>query len=112
MPSGIKPVELRLAQLIGEEKTQSPQSLGIAPPAGELKTSPFEDILSQAVNALDGVSQQEIKANQMIDSYLKGTVELSDVMLETSKLGIMVQLAVTTVNTAVSTFKEITQMQV
>lgn len=112
MTRSINPIDIKLAQLLGEEKTQSPASLGIAPPQGDLKTSPFEDILTKAVDSLEGVSKQEIKANQLIDSYLKGDVELSDVMLETSKLGIMVQLAVTTINTAVSTFKEITQMQV
>ncbi|MFC1496361.1 hypothetical protein ACFL52_02995 [Candidatus Margulisiibacteriota bacterium] len=33
-------------------------------------------------------------------------------MIETSKLSVMVQLAVTTINQSVSTFKEITQMQI
>ena len=112
MKRQINPIELRLAQLLGEEKIQSPASLGIAPPKGDLATSPFEDILGKAIDALDGVSKQELKTNQLMDSYLKGNVELSDVMIETSKMSIMVQLAVTTINTAVSTFKEITQMQV
>jgi flagellar hook-basal body complex protein FliE len=51
-------------------------------------------------------------ANQLIDKYLKGEVELQDVMVVQSKMSIMVQLAITTINTAVNTFKEITQIQV
>ncbi|NQU16929.1 MAG: flagellar hook-basal body complex protein FliE [Candidatus Saganbacteria bacterium] len=112
MPRTISPASLRLAQLLGDNKTESPRSIGLSTVAGELKNSPFEDILSKAINSLDAVSKQEIRANQLVGSYLKGEVELSDVMIETSKLSVMVQLAVTTINSAVSTFKEITQMQV
>jgi len=112
MKRPIDPIALRLANLIGEDKKVSPASLGIAPAEGGLKVSPFEDVLSKAIEALDGISKQDIRANQLIESYIKGEVEISDVMIATSKLSVMVQLAVTTVNLAVTTFKEITQMQV
>jgi flagellar hook-basal body complex protein FliE len=72
----------------------------------------FEDVLSKAVEALNGVSQQEIYANQMIDRYTRGEVDMADVMLATSKMNIMVNLAVTVVNSAVTSFKEVTQMQI
>src|SRR3989339_151461 len=105
MPESIAPVYMRLAQLLGDEGAKPVSSAAIG-------TSPFEDMLSKAIDSLDGVSKQEIRSNELIESYLKGDAELSDVMVETSKLSVMVQLAVTTINTAVTTFKEITQMQV
>ena len=109
----INPYELKLAQLLGQDEVAAPA----APPKvdvteGYYKTSPFEDILGRAVNALNGVSREEVKANQMIDGYVRGEVDLQDVMVQSSKMNIMVQLATTTVNLAVNTFKEITQMQV
>jgi flagellar hook-basal body complex protein FliE len=72
----------------------------------------FDQVLGRAVDALNGVSQSEINANQLIDQYIAGKVELSDVMLATSKMTVAVQLAVTTITSAVSTFKEITQMPI
>lgn len=48
----------------------------------------------------------------MIDKYARGEVDLQDVMVAQSKMTIMAQLALTTVNSAVGTFKEITQMQI
>jgi flagellar hook-basal body complex protein FliE len=72
----------------------------------------FDQVLSRAVDALDSVSQTEMNANKLIDDYIAGKVELSDVMIATSKMTIAVQLAVTTITSAVSTFKEITQMPI
>jgi flagellar hook-basal body complex protein FliE len=48
----------------------------------------------------------------MVEKYAKGEADLQDVMVAQSKMSVMVQLAVTTVNAAVGTFKEITQMQI
>lgn len=112
MPQAIDPVYMRLAQLLGEEDTKPVSSAAIGTPSLEFQKSPFEDMLSKAIDSLNGVSKQEVRSNELIESYLKGDAELSDVMIETSKLSVMVQLAVTTINQAVSTFKEITQMQV
>ena len=112
MPSSIDPIDLKFAQLLGEEPIRPARAADVSAPGAELYKSPFQDILEKAVDALEGISRQEVYANQLIDSYLKGEVELSDVMIATSKLSIVVQLAVTTLNSAVSTFKEITQMQI
>ena len=121
MVEPVRPInaELRLAQILGEDfLAQAPQpsaaAVAAAEPSrsGELSGSPFDDVLSKAINALNGVSRSEIHANQLIDKYLRGEAELHDVMLAQSKMSIMVNLAVTTINLAVSTFKEITQMQI
>lgn len=111
MPEGIDPINLKLAQILGDEEIRPSIAPGVAPMA-DFPTSPFEDILSKAVDALEGVSRQEIYTNQLIDKYVRGEADLQDVMVESSKTSIMVQLAVTTITSAVSTFKEITQMQI
>lgn len=111
--------ELKLAQILGDDfLAQAPEAApGLAPAlelAGrtEFSGNPFEDVLSKAIDALEGVSRSEIYANQLIDKYMRGEVELHEVMATQAKASIMVQLAVTTINAAVTTFKEITQMQV
>ena len=72
----------------------------------------FDDVLVKAVDALNGVSHSENYANELVDKYVRGEVDMQDVMLAQSKMSVMMQLAVTTINAAVTTFKEITQMQV
>jgi flagellar hook-basal body complex protein FliE len=72
----------------------------------------FDDMLGRAIGALNNVSATEMNANTLIDKYINGQAELSEVMLATSKMTIAVQLAVTTVTSAVSSFKELTQMQI
>jgi len=86
---------------------------GITPVGGglSLSNSPFEAIFSKAVNALEGVSQSEFKANDLIDKYIQGKADLQEVMVATSKMNIMVQLAVTTISSAVTSFQQLTQMQ-
>jgi len=106
----IKPISL--AQVEGPAAAP-----GIAPaaavPAGPAETeNVFDKVLGRAVDALNNVSETEMNANKLIDDYIAGKVELSDVMIATSKMTIAVQLAVTTITSAVSTFKEITQMQI
>jgi flagellar hook-basal body complex protein FliE len=82
-------------------------------PAGPAQTeSIFDTVLGRAVDALNSVSEAEMNANSLIDGYIAGKVELSDVMIATSKMTVAVQLAVTTITSAVSTFKEITQMSI
>lgn len=75
-------------------------------------TNIFDNMLGRAIDSLNSVSQSEINANQLIDQYIAGKAELSDVMLATSKMTIAVNLAVTTITSAVSSFKEITQMPI
>lgn len=111
MVESIDPISLKLAQILGEDEIQ-PARPSIVPKGAEFPTNPFEDILGKAVDALEGVSRQEFRTNQLIDQYVRGEADLQDVMVESSKTSIIVQLAVTTITTAVNTFKEITQMQI
>jgi flagellar hook-basal body complex protein FliE len=48
----------------------------------------------------------------LIDQYVKGQADLQDVMIASSKASVLIQMAVTTINLAVTTFKEITAIQV
>lgn len=104
-----------LAQIMGPE-----EAAPAAPAAAEEQgitgiksgTSPFEDMLSKAIDSLEGISKMQNDTNVLINRYIEGRADLSDVMIATSKTGLMVQLAVTTVTSAVNTFKEITQMQI
>jgi flagellar hook-basal body complex protein FliE len=124
---GIDPIsaaDLRLSQLLGDDNliAQTVPGMVAAAPADaprvasvtgtQFTGSPFEDILGKAVESLNGVSRSETYANQLIDSYLRGEAELQDVMAAQAKMNIMMQLAVTSVNTAVTTFQQITQMQI
>lgn len=119
MVEGINPLHIKLAQLMGEDPMLPPPSVNpsaSAPQVGgtEFKYtgSPFEDMLGRAVDSLEKLSGQERVTNQLINSYVRGEADLQDVMVQSSKLAIQVQLAVTVINLAVTTFKEITQMQV
>lgn len=120
MAESIDPIELKLAQLIGNEEI-TPGDHAIAAPAAsntgtstDLFTSSnsFDDIFNGTVKALENVTKSEVHANQLIDQYVNGQADIQDVMIATSKASISVQMAVTVVNQTVSTFKEITQMQV
>ena len=102
-----------LAQIMGPESASAPEVKG--PEGGQtLKTSPsfFDDVLGKVVSALEGVSKTEATANQAMNAYINGQMDVSEVMVATAKMNIAVQLAVTTVTSAVNTFKEITQMQI
>lgn len=124
MAEAINPImaEMRLAQLLGEDQliAQAPATpaaaspLAPAPAAGMANYvgNPFDDILGKAIESLNMVTRTEVQTNQLIDQYIHGRAELQDVMIAQSKMSVMAQLAVTTVNTAVNTFKEITQMQI
>lgn len=120
MAEQINPInssELRLSQLLGDDylaQVSPTLAPGAAAPAEGTSFSGniFDDILSKAVDSLNGVSRTENYANEMVEKYLRGEVELHEVMVAQSKASIVVQLAVTTINSAVTTFKEITQMQV
>lgn len=101
--------QVRLDELLGEEQiTTTTQTAPNANFTGNI----FEDVLSKAIDALNGISQAEVYTNQVIGKYLKGEVELHEVMVTQSKMSVMSQLAVTVITSAVNTFKEIIQMQV
>lgn len=117
--SPISSAELQLAQILGDDYlAQAPESAaGLGAAAGpvdgaKFTGNAFEDVLSKAIDALNGVSRTEVYTNQLIDKYMRGEVEMHEIMVAQSKMSIMIQLATTTINTAVTTFKEITQMQV
>ena len=117
MTESINPIDARikLAQILGEDLlAQAPQAAPGQIPVAQpnFAGNPFEDVLAKAIDTLEGISRSEIYANQLIDKYMRGEAELHEVMIAQSKASIMVQLAVTTINAAVTTFKEITQMQV
>ncbi|MFC1511065.1 flagellar hook-basal body complex protein FliE [Candidatus Margulisiibacteriota bacterium] len=117
MAERIMPIdpEIRLAQILGEDAVLEATPIAPAPSGTqgvEFTGNPFEDFLAKAIDALEGVSKTEIYTNQMIEKYQRGEVELHEVMTAQSKMNIVIQLAVTTISTAVTTFKEITQMQV
>ncbi len=116
--------EARLDQLIGDNEffAQAPTIAPASAPAAPAETpttartaltgNAFEDILNKSIEALNGVSRSERYADQVIDKYLHHQADLQDVMIAQSKMSVMSTLAVTTVNTAVNTFKEITQIQI
>jgi flagellar hook-basal body complex protein FliE len=122
MVQTIDPVSanMRLAQLLGESDLTAPAAA--APVAADnelfrpakvtLSGNPFDDLLAKAIESLNGVSRSEALANQTIERYIKGQADLQEVMVAQSKSTVMAQLAVTTVNAAVTTFKEVTQMQI
>ena len=129
MVEAINPVnpQMRMAQILGndflaQENNSSMnvaqvfpgEAVGTPAAAGKINLpgNLFDDILAKSIEALNGVSQQENLTNQMIGGFTRGEVELQDVMVAQAKLNIMVQLATTTINNAVQTFKEITSMQI
>jgi flagellar hook-basal body complex protein FliE len=132
MVESIDPIraEMRLNQLLGEDDLFAQAPYGVSPaaaaaPAATAAVSPaavgesmafsgnaFEDILSRAIESLNSVSRTEVYANQMVEKYARGEADLQEVMTAQAKMGLTVQMAVTTVNQAVSTLKEITQLQI
>lgn len=74
--------------------------------------APFQKFLDMAVTALEDVSQMEFQTNQLINDYVAGKATMQDVMTQTAKMNIAVQLAVTVTTSTVTAFKEITQMPV
>jgi flagellar hook-basal body complex protein FliE len=83
-----------------------------APLRREEPAAPFQKFLDMAVSALEDVSQMETQTNNLINQYVEGKASLQEVMTATAKMNIAIQLAVTVTNSAVTAFKEITQMAV
>ena len=75
-------------------------------------STPFSQILDSAVSTLSDLNKMENVNAQLTADYVKGRVSLEEVMLHTNQLSVAMQLAVTVVNSGVTTFKEIQQMQV
>ena len=124
MVQAIGPIsaDMRLAQLLGDNDLFAqatapasgpvPTTLPTLTERSQFSGNAFEDILSKAIDSLNDISRTEMYANQLIDQYTRGQAELQDVMVAQAKMTVATQLAVTTVNAAVNTLKEITQMQI
>lgn len=112
MAEPIDPLHLRVAELLGNEEITPIGATPVAVRMPETDGNFFDNILAKAIDAMEGVSRSEATANVLIDQYIRGEADLQEVMVATSKATVMVQMAVTTINLAVNTFKEITQMQV
>jgi flagellar hook-basal body complex protein FliE len=104
---------------LGEDQlfAQAPAAPGTGfAAASDWQTKPsanlFDDMLAGAIKSLDGVSRSEFYANDMVEKYVRGEADLQTVMLAQSKASIQIQLAVTSINAAVTTFKELTQLQI
>jgi flagellar hook-basal body complex protein FliE len=76
------------------------------------QTLPFQQCLDQAVEALQGISQVEFKANDLTMKYAQGSGSVEDVVFANNQLSLSMALATSVVNTSVQTFKEILQTQV
>jgi len=79
---------------------------------GDSAPTPFAQFLDGAVNSLESLAKMEGHTNYLTEEYIKGNVSLEEVMFQTNKLSIAMQLAVNVLNTSVQSFKEIQQMQV
>ncbi len=77
-----------------------------------LHVTPFQQFLDQAVEALQGISNIEFKANDLSQQYIEGTASVEDAVFSTSKLNMAMSLATSVVNSSIQTFKEIQQIQV
>ncbi len=104
-----------IAQILGPDEQLAPEPVSVPqqPGSSELtKIRTFDDVLQKAVGSLEDVSKIENDTNLLIQQFAEGKAELSDVMIATAKMNLSVQLAVAVVTSAVSTFKEMTQMQI
>lgn len=88
-------------------RTDIPASNGLA-----LKSDPFQTVFDQAIHSLGDVSGLEQTADALAEKFMAGKADIPEVMIAMSKANLAVQFAVTTVTSAVNTFKEITQIQI
>lgn len=72
----------------------------------------FQITLKKAVDSLNRISQQEMKSDLLIQGYVEGTVPLEEVIIQMEKSTVAINLAMTVINSAVQTTKEILQMAV
>ncbi len=73
---------------------------------------PFQHFLDMAVEALNQASSQEVGSNLAVQNYLQGQGSLEDAVFALNETTSMIQLANQVLTTAVTTFREIEQMQV
>ena len=73
----------------------------------ELNIVPLQIFLDNAIKALNRVSKQEFRMNNLIDAFVDGKVSEDQVVLETAKLNLSISMVTTIVQNVVTTFKEI-----
>lgn len=95
-----------LAGLLGDGVSET------VPSAAKPDLIPFQKFLDAAVEHLNEVSGQEAVANGAVQSYLAGNGSLEDAVFALNELSSSVQLANQVLTSAVSTFREIEQMQI
>ena len=96
-----------LAQLNGGVN----QNAQNAAPA-QLNIVPLQVFLDNAISALDKVSKQEFRVNNLMNQFVDGKVSEDEVVLETAKLNLSISMVTTIVQSAVQTFKEIQNIPV
>ncbi len=104
---GFNPNVMRLNQ-----KTVVPAAIAAPIETPIAEKTPFQQFLDNAVSSLNGISGEEMSTDQLIKNYIAGKSSIEEVIMATNKLSLSIQLAVTVINTAVQTFKEIQQMPV
>ncbi|MDA1353867.1 MAG: hypothetical protein O3A01_05275 [bacterium] len=77
-----------------------------------LNRVPLQLFLDAAVSALNEISVQEYRVNDLIEGFVAGTVSEDDVIIETAKLNLAMSMITTIMQSAVQTFKEIQQIAV
>ena len=80
--------------------------------AEQLNIVPLQIFLDNAIAALDKVSKQEFRMNDLMEQFVDGKVSEDEVVLETAKLNLSISMVTTIVQSAVQTFKEIQQIPV
>ncbi|MCP4049196.1 MAG: hypothetical protein GY730_00605 [bacterium] len=89
------------------------ENVNIATPGtNKLDTTPFQFFMDKAVEALEGVSEIELRVNDLMDKYIEGKVSIEEVSIETAKLTLAISFATTVITQTTQTFKEIQGMQV
>ena len=83
-----------------------------SPAIGRGSLIPFQTFLDQAVQKLNEVSVTELNANELVQQFTDGKASLEDAVFAMNELTTMVQFANQIVTTAVTTFREIEQMQI
>lgn len=73
---------------------------------------PFQKMLDSAVESLGKISATEANADALAVEYVNGNASIEDVMFAQNKAALEMNLAVTSVTSAIQTFKEITQLPV
>ena len=77
-----------------------------------LNRVPLQLFLDKTMEALNSLSQQEFKVNDLMEGFVDGRVSEDEVIVETAKLNLSMQMVTTIVQSAVQSFKEILQIAV